>query len=305
MASRTLTAGLLALCLLAGQAISETAAANPAMPPAATSPAAAPTSTFISPSRNQPKGGLSESAKIAISISVTLGTIILVGAISILCVVRRRNRERLRTQQRLPDRNDAEAVVFNEEASKSRSDLHAMSASAAALRDAHAHAPDGFAYPAMPDPTYAPGTQQGGYPGVSYMEYQGGSHPQLQQQQYSQQYPQQYPQQHDSIPPPPPPKPEPRTTNLPPPKNLTQRQDHARWLYPVPEQEPPERESPNQEQDRDQDHPPLQDLQFTYLADYQPPAQSNPFYVPPHISELPEQRRVLELSGEGHHYEVP
>ncbi|KAI0402443.1 hypothetical protein F4802DRAFT_575763 [Xylaria palmicola] len=328
MVRGTTNAGVLALWLLAGHALSQTTTATS---PAPTGSALGPSSsTFVSPSlhRGSNGGGLSENAKVGVSIGVTFAAIILVGATAIFCVIRRRNRALTNPQRRAADQGDVdeENAVVADGAGKGK-EVYYMSPTTAAHHGAAAspHAPNGVIYQGggypipgqpygSPQQTYAaayPTAQQSGetytYSGMAYPATTSVVDPS---------------QQHGYA--------GPSNTQYQSEAHLHSRQaqqaqqpgGEAGWTYPVSAQSPA-------------DALPAQDMQYQYLQDYQQQQQqqqqhpANPhsdqspnqsgssastqghqedtYYVPPHphASELPEQRNPVELMGEGHYKEAP
>ncbi|KAI0447304.1 hypothetical protein F4803DRAFT_500544 [Xylaria telfairii] len=314
MITRTLRASALALWLLINHVLSQTTTETSPIP---TISALISTSTLVSPLSNRKiKRGLTEDDKIGISVAVTFIVIILVGSIAILCVIRRRRKALAKPQTRAlgPDEIDDETVVVGDDSGKGEQAYY-MSPPQGAHQVLLQQAPDGTiyqggGYPTIPAQTYAPQQQahvmqyptthpgntypysgtaypgamvvnpshQSGYAGPSNLQYQPEAH--LQQQQ---------PQQQGG---------------------------HISWIYPVSTTSPVEAI-------------PVLDFQYKYLQDYQQQSQdpqanqdqyhngdatsgqgyqANPYYVPPphpHASELPDQRKPVELMGEGHYREVP
>ncbi|KAJ2975930.1 hypothetical protein NUW58_g8219 [Xylaria curta] len=307
-------ASVLALWLLANHVLSQT---TTAISPTSTNSALISASTFVSPSlRQEDAGGLSGDRKIGISIGVTLGAIILVGSIAIFCVIRRRHSALSKPETRAPGPGDIddENRVGEDDPGKDKG-VYYMSSAATMHNGALVQAPDGTiyqsgGYPMIPEQSYSPQQQnyamvyppaqpggtygysgtaypaimtidsghQNGYAGPSNTQYRPEAHLQFQQQQ--------------------------------------QQGSHISWIYPVSSTSPVEPIA-------------AQDFQYKYLQDYQQPPQSPPlirnqqqnrdpasdqgaavdaYYVPPphpHISELPDQRRPVELMGEGHYKEAP
>lgn len=299
MVTRTFHISVLALWLLTDRVWSQTTTATTSAPVS--------TSTFVSPSFNRiEEGGLSEDTKIGISVGVTFAFIILVGATAILCVIGRRHRVLTRPETRLSGSSDVEAenVVEGEGLGKGK-DVNYMSPASGVLP----HAPDGSAYPeagypAISSQMYAPQqhqtqtmayptaqsgmtyiypdpSQQSGYAGPSNTHYQTEAHRQPQQQQ-------------------------------------RQQGGHINWINPMASTSPV-------------DTTPSHEFEYKYLQDYQRQGydqqqqqddhhQQNgehgvnqgyweeTYYVPPprpDVSELPDQRKPIELMGEGHYKEAP
>ncbi|KAI0540430.1 hypothetical protein GGR58DRAFT_146322 [Xylaria digitata] len=325
MVTGTLNASVFALWFLADYVLSET---TTAISSTLTNSALVPTSTFMSPSLSQSDGALSENAKVGVSVSVTLGAILLVGSIAILCVIRRRNRVLTNPQRRVAgsrENVDDENMVGGDNPGKGK-EIYYMSPPSNGHPGVFSQAPNGTTYqggggyPTTPDQTYVlqgqpqatsystahygeayaypgtayPGTtaidasQQNGYAGPSNTQYQPEIH--LQPQQHQPQQYQQQPQQ--------------------------QQGDYINWTYLVSAASPVEAAS-------------VQDVQYQYLQDYQQQGpspspshsqrqngdsastqgyQGKTYYVPPphpHAIELPEQRKPVELMGEGHYKEAP
>ncbi|KAI0468815.1 hypothetical protein F4859DRAFT_488907 [Xylaria cf. heliscus] len=313
MVTRTSHASALALWLLINSFMSQTTTAAP-------STSLISTSTFSSSSlsRNN-KRGLSEDDKIGVSVAVTFAAIILVGSIAIFCIIRRRHEALAKPQTRALDSDeiDDESTAVGGDTGKGKQ-VYYMTPSQASNPVLLQQAPDGTIYqageyPTVPEQTYAPQqqahavhypathsgetyaysgtaypaaavidpTQQNGYAGPSNAQYQSTAYLQQSQQQ----------QQH-------------------------QQEGHMSWNYSVSTTSPEEAI-------------PAQDFQYKYLQDYQEqpqnphtdqsqyqngdPAsgqgyQENTYYVPPprpHASELPDQRKPVELVGEGHYKEAP
>lgn len=304
MVTRTFRISVLALWLLTGRVWSQTTTT-------ATSSAPATTSTFVSPSFNRiEEGGLSEDTKIGISVGVTFAFIILVGVTAVLCVIGRRHRVLTRPETRLSGPNDVEAenVAEGDGLGKGK-DVNYMSPASAAYYGVLPQAPDGLVYPeagypAISGQMYAPpqqhqtqtmvyptaqsGTtyiypdpnQQSGYAGPSNTQYQPESYRQSQQQQGG----------------------------------------HISWIYPMASTSPV-------------DAAPSHEFEYKYLQGYQRQGydqhqqqqqddhyQQNgehgvnqgygeeTYYVPPprlDVSELADQRKPIELMGEGHYKEAP
>ncbi|KAK5635741.1 hypothetical protein RRF57_011453 [Xylaria bambusicola] len=310
MVTRSLYTSVIALWFLADHASSQTTTIPT---PTLTSSALIPTSTFVSPSLRYDGGGLSNGAKVGISVGVTLAAIIIGGSLAILCVIRKRNRTLMRPETRvLPSRDVDDEDVAEGDAGKGKQ-VHSMNAPPNRQYSGFQQASDGVAYqgggyPTIPDQAYIlpqqtqaiphptvqyggtyvysgttyPGPtlvgthQQYGYAGPSNTQYQSAAHIHSQQQQ--------------------------------------QQGGDLTWIYPVSTLSPVE-------------GTPLQDIQYNYLQDYQPQVQASTsghnqngnaispqeyhndkYHVPPprpDVSELPEQRRPIELMGEGHYKEAP
>ncbi|KAI1120085.1 hypothetical protein F5Y10DRAFT_140224 [Nemania abortiva] len=319
MVTRTFYPSVLALWLLVDHALSQTTTASLSTTP--TSSTTASTSTFVSPSINYGNGGgLSQSAKIGVSVGVTLGAITLVGSIAILCF----KRGRLRALTRPQTRTDVYGDV-DEENTAVRGDLgkaqegYYMSGSSTAHNGAPPQASDGFVYqggggggyPTVPGQVYVP--QQQTYPmayptaysGETYV-YPGTAYSGTAVIDPSQQGIYAGPSNTQYLP----------ETHVQPQQQLHQQRGDTGWAYSASATSPV-------------DTGPVQDLQINYLQDYQQqthspsPDQSHyhnadpgsaqgygegTYYVPPprpHASELPEQRKIIELMGEGHYREAP
>ncbi|KAI0101385.1 hypothetical protein GGR51DRAFT_530556 [Nemania sp. FL0031] len=321
MVTRILYSGVLALWLLISHALSQT---TTTLAPASTTSTPASTSTFVSPSLHRGNGGgLSDDAKIGVSVGVTLAAIILVGSIAILCFKRGRHKALARPQTRTEvyGNMDEENTPVGGDSGKAQEGYY-MSGTSTAHNGAppQAQSHNGFVYqgggggyPTVPDQVYAPQQQQQQtypiayptaysgesyiYPGTAYSGtavidpnqqngYTGPSHTQYQSEAHAQ------PQLH-------------------------QPGGDVGWVYPVSATSPV-------------DTTPVQDIQYNYLQDYQQHTQSpspdqtryqnrdasssrqgytdDAYYVPlphPHASELPEQRKPVELMGEGHYREAP
>ncbi|KAI0520957.1 hypothetical protein F5B22DRAFT_32357 [Xylaria bambusicola] len=311
MVTRSLYTSVIALWFLAEHVWSQTTTARTPTP---TSSALISTSTFVSPSLKHEGGGLSDKAKAGISVGVTLGAIIIGGSLAILCVIRKRNRTLMRPETRVPPSRDVDDEdISGGDAGKGKQ-VHYMNAPSTGQHGVFQQAPHGVAYhggeyPAIPDqayilpqqtqamlpavgqyggtyaysgttylgPTPIGANPQHGYAGPSNTQYQPEAHIHSQQQQQ-------------------------------------QQGGDLTWIYPVSTLSPV-------------DGAPLQDIQYNYLQDYQPQVQASTsghnqngspispqeyqndkYHVPlprPDVSELPEQRRPVELMGEGHYKEVP
>ncbi|KAI1351112.1 hypothetical protein F5Y01DRAFT_133954 [Xylaria sp. FL0043] len=321
MVTRALYAGVLALWFLADHVLSDTITAVSSTPP---NSALLPTSTFVSPSLNlKDGGGLSESMKVGVSIGVTLAAIIIVGATAILCVIRRRNRTLMKPQTRaLPSRDFQEENMFVGDASGKDKGAHYMNGSLNAQAGQFQQAQDGFVYhggeggyPTIPGQTYAPNQQiqPMSYPIAPYGEtyvYPSATYPGTTVADAS---------QHNGYA-------GPSNTQYQPEAHLQQAQQHQHhqqqqyggdisWIYPASTLSPVEAA-------------PAQDSHYKYLQNCQHQMQNsnaghdqsqnentNPtqkyqndtYYVPPrpNASELPDERKPVELMGEGHYKEVP
>ncbi|KAI8948088.1 hypothetical protein F4801DRAFT_472435 [Xylaria longipes] len=323
MATNTLHASVLALWLLIDHVLSQPTTATSSTPAIS---ALISTSTFVSPSLSQKKErDLSDDDKIGISIGVTFAAILLVGSTAILCVIRSRRKALSKPQTRVlgPGETGDESMGVGDEPGKGKQ-VYYMSPSQAGNQVLLHHASDGTiyqagGYPTIPEQTYAPQqqahaapyqtTQHGGtyaysgatYPGAAFIDpsqqygYAGPSNAQYYPEAHIQ--PQQYQQQQHQ-------------------QQQQQQGGDISWMYPVSTTSPVEAI-------------PAIDFQYKYLQDYQrqqqdPCAnpsqyqngdatsgqgyQENTYYVPPphpHASELPEQRKVVELMGEGHYKEAP
>ncbi|KAJ8105967.1 hypothetical protein ONZ43_g7221 [Nemania bipapillata] len=321
MVTRALYSSVLALLLFTGHALSQTTTA----PVSSTAPSSAPesTSTFVSPSLNQGNGGgLSQNAKIGISVGVTLGVIILLGSIAIFCIKRGRDRALARPQTRtelhgeIHGEVDEENTPVGEDPGKSQ-EVYYMSGPSTAHNGMLPQPPDGFIYqgeyPMIPDQVYVPQQQAypiiypTAYPGDTY-GYSGTAYPGTVIMDPNQQNGYAGPSnttQYIS------------EAHIQPQHQLHHQRSDISWTYPVSTMSPIET-------------PPVQDLQYTYLQDYQHHTQSpspdqnhyhpngdlgsgqgygeDAYYVPPphpHASELPDQRKPVELMGEGHYKEAP
>ncbi|KAI0204154.1 hypothetical protein F4808DRAFT_370357 [Astrocystis sublimbata] len=286
------------------------------------------TAAFIPPGFSRiGKRDLTEDDKIGISIGVTFALIILVGTTAIYCVIRRRRKalENPQTRSLGPGDNGEEGMDIQNDAGKGK-EVYNVNPQRASHQFVLHQAPNGRIYqtgpypiipaqtytpqpPAQispsPYPTYQPGqmysypgsaypgtpimspSQQSSYAGPSNMQYPPEAHVQAQQYQQYQQY--QQPQQQ-------------------------QGGDHMGWTYPA-----------SAISTAPVEIIPATDLQYRYLQDYlqQPqdtkagpdghPALNeeygeNKYNVPPphpHVSELADERKPVELMGEGHYTEVP
>ncbi|GAW16348.1 hypothetical protein ANO14919_057730 [Xylariales sp. No.14919] len=310
MVTGALHTSVLALWLLADQVLSQTTTAAPST----TNSASASTSTFVSPSLNRNDGPLSEDGKIGVSIGVTFAVIILVGSIAIFCVIRRRERTLTKPQRATGSRDnlDDENVVVGGDLGKGK-DVYYMNATPNGHHGVLSPAADGSAYqggyPMAPDQAYAPQGQSQvmSYPTAQYGEtyaYPGTSYPSTAALDASQQNAYAYAG--------------PSNTQYQPEAHLHPQQQqqhqqqqggHISWIYPASTTSPVE-------------IGPVQDFQYRYLQDYQQQGQSpspghspdpastrgDGYHVPPphpHASELPDQRKPVELMGEGHYKEAP
>ncbi|KAI3321436.1 hypothetical protein HD806DRAFT_153005 [Xylariaceae sp. AK1471] len=338
MVFRTLPASVLALWLLVGHALSQSSITDLPTP---TTVSDAPivssytgitipgtdlgevrTSTFTSPSLNQGGGGLSESAKTGISVGVTLASILLIGSITILCIIRRRNKALTKPQTRAPVGDvDEEDMAVGDGLGRGKDEGYCMSPTPAAPHGVLQQAPDGFVfqgggYPTIPNPTYMPQQQQQthtmlyptGQPGEVYA-YPGTAYPGTAVVDPSQQNGYAGPSHSQYHP----------ETQLQPQLQQQQEGSHISWVYPV-----------SATSTGDPAH--IQDYQYNYLQDYQSTHHNpdqialdhneyqnmNPasfqvyhedsYHVPPphpHASELPDQRKPVEMMGEGHYNEAP
>ncbi|TGJ81435.1 hypothetical protein E0Z10_g7343 [Xylaria hypoxylon] len=302
MVTGALHGSVLALWLLADHVLSETTTATSSTP---TNSALVPTSTFVSPSLKRDDAGLSDSAKVGISVGVTLAAILLIGSIAILCVIRRRNRALTKPQTRAVgsrDNFDDENVVVGEDPAKGK-EIYYMSPTPNGHHGMLSQAPDGSiyqyqggGYPTVPGQTYAPQGQPQAmsYPTGQYGEthaYPGTVYPGTtvigasQQNGYAGPSNAQYqPEVHLQY-------------------QQQQQGGEISWIYPISATSPVE----------------AAHIQHKYLQDYQQQEQSSIlghnqyqnediYHVPPphpHASELPDQRRPAELMGEGHYREAP
>ncbi|KAI2632816.1 hypothetical protein GGS21DRAFT_521498 [Xylaria nigripes] len=159
MVTRTLCAGFLASSwFLAGHVIGKPTTAETSSPVVF---APITSSTFVSPSLHRDSGGLSDTAKISISIGVTLGSILLVATVSILYLVRRRSKP-------LPEPESlADGVGAGNGAAKAENDGYYMRENPIAPHGAHSAAPNGFVVPAAYQ-GQDPATQQGFAPQTTY-----------------------------------------------------------------------------------------------------------------------------------------
>lgn len=301
MVTRTFHISVLALWLLTDCVWGQTTGT-------ATTSAPATTSTFVSPFFSEIKeSGLSENTKIGISVGVTFGFIILVGATAILCVIGRRHRVLKRPETRLSGSDDVEAegVVKGDGLGKGK-DVDYMSPASAAQYGALPQGPDGSAYypeagyPAMSGQTYAP-QQQYQTQAIMYPAAQSGMtyiypDPNQQQNRYAGPSNTQYqPEAHRQ-------------------SQQQQQGGHISWIYPMASTSPV-------------DAAPSHEFEYKYLQDYQRQGQQqqdyeqqngehganqgygeDTYYVPPprpNVVELPEQRKPVELMGEGHYKEAP
>ncbi|GAP84480.2 hypothetical protein SAMD00023353_10600200 [Rosellinia necatrix] len=347
---RTSYASVLALWLFVVDSVSSQIITR--ISPTQTDLAPESTSAQVSPSLNRNREGrLGETAKVGISVGVTLASIILVGSIAILCVIRRRHKALARPQTRGFASSDIEDenVVAGDDPGKGK-DVYYMSPATVPPHGVPQQAPEGFVYQGgtYPDQTYAlqqqpqtmgypavhpgetyaysgtaypgaayPGTgtmaidpsQQNGFAGPSNTQYQYETYHQQQQQQQQQYQQEGYPQSQRQ-------------------SQQQQQGGHISWIYPASTTSPV-------------DAAPIQDFQYVYLQDYQQQQQQQaqgsspdpnqtqsqngdhtttrgyrdddgdgggPYHVPPphpHASELPDQRRPVELMGEGHYKEAP
>ncbi|KAJ3580318.1 hypothetical protein NPX13_g237 [Xylaria arbuscula] len=319
MVTRTLYAGVVALWFLANHVVSqETHTTVRTSTP--TSSALISTSTFVSPALRSNGGGLSDKTKVGISVGVTLGAIIIGGSLAILCVKRRRNKALSRPETRVPPSRDVddENMVAGSDPGKGKQ-AHYMSAPSTAQHGVFQQPPygavyQGEGYPTMPNQAYIPPQQSQAipYPTGQYAEtyvYSGTAYPGSTAVGTNQQhgYPGPINAQY-----------QPNAAIPVQPQYQQQQGEDLTWIYPASALSPVE-------------GAPLQDLQCNYLQDYQPPQgqASNPpqneyqseyqngktvsphdgqYHVPPphpDASELPEQRRPIELMGEGHYKEAP
>ncbi|KAI1116634.1 hypothetical protein F5Y14DRAFT_51010 [Nemania sp. NC0429] len=342
MVPRTLHASVVLApwLLLASNVLSQT---TPTLTPA--NPAPASKSTFALRSLNRRDGGLSDGAKVGISIGVTFAAILIVGTIAIFCVKRGRSRalDRPETRTEGPDHLDDENRVGGDDRAKGK-ETYYMNATPPAQHDGSAISPpapipDGFmfhnngGYPTMPEQIYSPQQQQQqdhhavvayhtpysadsyAHPGTGYPGHQQTAivDPGLQNghagpsstHYLSEAHLQPHQQQQQQ-------------------QQQYQQGAHSSWTYSL------SATSPSSEEPG-----PTQDLQYQYLQDHQqyqqtqsPSPDPNHQYqqqhqephehgyyredayspVPPphpHASELPDQRPPVELMGEGHISEVP
>ncbi|KAI0967865.1 hypothetical protein F4678DRAFT_475006 [Xylaria arbuscula] len=318
MGTRALYAYILALWLLSNHVLGDTTTTISSTP---TNSALIPASTFVSPSLNQHNGGLSDKAKVGVSIGVTFAFIIIVAATAILCVIRRRNRTLLKPQTRaIASRDvDHDNTVAGGESGEGKGAGY-MNGALNGHEGMFQQAPNGFVYqeggyPTIPSQTYAPHQQMPAvsYPTSQYAEtyvYPGTTYPATtvvdanQQQGYAGPSNTQYPSQTHL------------RSIIPQQQHQQQHGDDPSWIYPVSAISPVEATA-------------AQDFQYKYLQDYETHIQgsnsghaqnqngtptvaqgyeANAYHVPPpppNVSELPDQRKPIELMGEGHYKEVP
>ncbi|KAI1427185.1 hypothetical protein F5Y12DRAFT_204493 [Xylaria sp. FL1777] len=307
MVIRALYVSVLALWLLADHVLSEITTSASAT---TTNSALVPSSTFVSPSLNRNNGGLSYNAKAGISAGVTLAAIIIVGSIAIFCVIRGRNRALMKPQRRVPGSRDIddEDMVMRGGSGKGKG-IYDTNAASTGHHGVLQQTADGQVYqggyPAIPEHTYAPHQQIQAMPyQTTQYVYPGTSYPgtiavdATQQHGYAAPFNAQYqPEAHLQL-------------------QQYQQGEHISWSDPSSTLSTVETG-------------PVQDLQDSYLQDYQHPMQGsgsghnqfqnansastggyheNPYQVPPprpDASELPDQRKPVELMGEGHCSEVP
>ncbi|KAI1307435.1 hypothetical protein F5Y03DRAFT_352243 [Xylaria venustula] len=317
MGTRALYAYILALWLLSDHVLGDTTTATSSTP---TNSAIIPASTFVSPSLNQHNGGLSDKAKVGVSIGVTFAFIIIVGATAILCVMRRRNRTLLKPQTRaIASRDvDHENMGGGGESGKGKGAGY-MNGALNGHNGMFQQAPNGFVYqgegyPTIPSQTYAPHQQipAVSYPTNQYAEtyvYPGTTYPGTtvvdanQQQGYAGPSNTQYPLQT-------------HLQSIQPQQPQQQQGVDPNWIYPVSAISPVEATA-------------AQDFRYNYPQDYEKHAHgSKPSHThnhnanttvaqgyedsayhiplpPPNVSELPDQRKPIELMGEGHYKEAP
>ncbi|KAI1816147.1 hypothetical protein GGS20DRAFT_262734 [Poronia punctata] len=164
MVTRILHTGLLALWLIAGQLAWCQTTTKVAVGPDSTAPSIASTSEFVSPSLHKSDDGMRESTKLGISVGVTLGSIILVGSTTILCMLRRRNKALLKPQRSVPPGDgdfETGGVVTDEAFGKAKEESYQMTPPTAAKASRLLKSPVRFAdqdgvYPTMPERAYAP-----------------------------------------------------------------------------------------------------------------------------------------------------
>jgi hypothetical protein len=337
MVFRTLPASVLALWLLAGHALGQSSITHLSTPAVVTSTGIAvpdstisevgtststPSPTFVSPSLRHARRGLSEKAKTGISVGVTLAAILLVGSITILFVIRRRNKALTKPQTRTVGGHvDEEDMTFGDRLGKGKEEGYYMSSTSAPSHGVFQQAPGGFiyqgeGYPTMPNPIYTsqqqeqqqtyPTSYTAGQPGEAYAHpgtvYPGTVmvDPSQQQNTYAGPSYSQY---------------QPETQLQPQP----QHGGDASWVYPISATSTVE---PAYIQEYHQKY--LQDHQSTHqypdqvASDYNTYQSADPapsqayqedaYHVPPphpHASELPDQRPPVEMMGEGHYKEAP
>ncbi|RWA07955.1 hypothetical protein EKO27_g7151 [Xylaria grammica] len=275
----SLHTSVLALWLLVDRVLCQTTTATPST----TNSALASTSTFVSPSLNRNDGPLSEDGKIGVSIGVTFAVIILVGSVAIFCVIRRRERTLTKPQRATGSRDnlDDENAVVGGNLGKGK-DVYYMNATPNGHHGVLSPAADGAAYqggyPTAPDQVYAPQGQPQvmSYPTAQYGEtyaYPGTSYP--------------------------------STAAL----DASQQNTYA-YAGPSNTQYRPEKQGPSKISNTNIFKIISSRDKAGAQATSPDPAstQGDGYHVPPphpHASELPDQRKPVELMGEGHYKEAP
>ncbi|KAI1747450.1 hypothetical protein F4782DRAFT_422308 [Xylaria castorea] len=282
MITRTLYTSVLALWLLIDHVSSQPTTATSS---ALTNSALPSTSIFVSPSSSRRIArGLSEDDKIGVSIGVTFAAIILVGSTAILCIIRRRRTALSKPQTRAlgPGDIDDESAVVGDDLGKGK-DVYHMSPPQASRQVWIQQAPNGTVYqaggyPTIPEQTYAmhhPATHPG-----DTSPYSGTAYPGLEALNPGQQNGFAGPSNAQYL----------SDARI---QARQQQGDQISWRHPSSATSPV-------------DGFPAPDLEDKYLQDYQ--QQEAVYYVPPprpDTIELPEQRRPVELMGEGHVREAP
>ncbi|KAI1738137.1 hypothetical protein F4680DRAFT_426219 [Xylaria scruposa] len=283
MITRNLCTGILTLGLLIDHVLSH--------PTTATSSAlanSASISTLVSPLSSRIFARtLTEDDKIGVSIGVTFAAIILVGSTAIFCIIRRRRTALSKPQTRGlgPGEIDDDSVVVGDDLGKGKQVYH-MSPPQAPHQVLIQQAPNGTVYqaggyPTIPEQTYVP--QQQAHLAMNpgdISPYSGTAYSGLEPLDPSQQVGFAGPSNAQYL----------SEARL---QARQQQGDNISWRHPSTATSPIDGFA-------------APDMEERYLQDYA--QQEAAYYIPPprpDTVELPEQRKPLELMGEGHLREVP
>ncbi|KAI0183662.1 hypothetical protein EV127DRAFT_446428 [Xylaria flabelliformis] len=280
MITRNLYTSALALWLLIDHGLSHPTTATSF---ALTNSALPSTSTLVASSSSRIfTRALTENGKIGISIGVTFAAIILVGSTAIFCIIRRRRTVLSKPQTRGLGPGDDDSVVVGDDLGKGKQSYH-MSPPQASHQVFIQQAPNGNVYqaggyPTIPEQTYAPQHLSPNPGDIS--PYSGTAYSGLEPLDPSQQVGYAGPSNAQYL----------SEARL---QSRQQAGDNISWRHPSAATSPV-------------DGFPAPDMDERYLQDYA--QQEDVYYIPPprpDTVELPEQRKPLELMGEGHLREIP
>ncbi|TRX90015.1 hypothetical protein FHL15_009116 [Xylaria flabelliformis] len=280
MITRNLCTSVLALWLFIDHALS-----HPTTATSSTLTNSASISTLVSPPSSRIFARtLTENGKIGVSIGVTFAAIILVGSTAIFCIIRRRRTALSKPQTRGfgPGEIDDDSVVVGDDLGKGKQAYH-MSPPQASHQVLIQQSPNGTVYqaggyPTIPEQTYAPQHLTTNPGDIS--PYSGTAYSGLEPLDPSQQVGYAGPSNAQYL----------SEARL---QSRQQAGDNISWRHPSTATSPI-------------DGFPAPDMEERYLQDYA--QQEAAYYIPPprpDTVELPEQRKPLELMGEGHLREIP